>query len=268
MKLFKNIIIRILIYPIVRKILRTLASRILLFYKFHFYEQPHEQFIKNAPKIKNVTLEELDIKENFTDDDAKALKSLLKMVKKNEMLIVEVGSWKGYSTAILAEEMSNCNGQVFAIDHWKGTPGVWNWEVTKNEDIYLIFRRNMILLGFWDKIVYPLVMDSYLASKIFADEILDFIFLDGDHRYTFFKKDILSWLPKLKEGGILCGHDCEGYYSDYPEGIQKKIDEHLEEDYIPELCHPGIVKVLYEIFGKNYSIMRPNSVVWYYVKKK
>lgn len=112
-------------------------------------------------------------------------------------------------------------------------------------------------------------MDSQTAVKIFADEILDLVFLDGDHRYEYFKEDVLHWLPKIKEGGILCGHDCEGYYFDYPEKVRKIIDENLDKDNIPGVCHPGIIKALYEFFGKDYFIGKEmNSSVWWYIKKK
>lgn len=70
----------------------------------------------------------------------------------------------------------------------------------------------------------------------------------------------------MKNGGILCGHDCEGYYSKYSRKVQKMIDENLENDYIPNVCHPGVVKALHDYFQEKYSVM-PNSVVWYYIKK-
>lgn len=124
----------------------------------------------------------------------------------------------------------------------------------------------MIVLRVWD-IVHPLVMDSQTASEIFADGILDLVFLDADHRYESVKKDISSWLPKLRDGGILCGHDCEGYYSQYSEEYKKRIEEHLGDDCIPDIpCHPGVIKALHEYFGKNYSIV-PNSTIRYYIKK-
>jgi len=186
-------------------------------------------------------------------------------VLKQKIMIAEVGSWKGMSTSVLAKAIRDYNGKVFTIDHWMGSKRVPHHKVAKIVDIYSIFKRNMIALGVWD-IIYPLVMDSQTAAQIFADGILDLVFIDADHRYECIKEDISYWLPKLKNGGILCGHDCEGYYSKYPREIQEMIDEHLEDDYIPNVCHPGIVKALHDYFQEKYSII-PNSMVWYYVKK-
>lgn len=232
--------------------------RVLRFYDSH-----------DASVIGKLTIEYLGMQDALTEGDSEALKNLVNMVIKNKPLnnplILEVGSWKGMSTSILAKAVVNYNGKVFAVDHWMGNEETWNYEIAKVNDIYSIFKRNMIILGIWD-IVYPLVMDSETASEIFANEILDLIFLDGDHRYSYIKKDISIWLPKLKKRGILCGHDCEGYYSDYPEEIKRKINENLETDYIPGVCHPGVIKALYESFGKSYTIIQ-NSVVWYYIRK-
>jgi len=56
----------------------------------------------------------------------------------------------------------------------------------------------------------PLVlmrMNSEKASEIIAPESLDLIFLDAQHEYEGIKKDIECWLPKVKKGGIISGHD-------------------------------------------------------------
>lgn len=47
------------------------------------------------------------------------------------------------------------------------------------------------------------------GSKEFEDNSLDFVYLDGDHSAGEVKKDIDYWLPKVKVGGILGGHDAK-----------------------------------------------------------
>ncbi len=208
----------------------------------------------------------LDIMETFSEGDTKALEQLVRMVPRQNVKIVEIGSWKGFSTSILARNALNYHGHVYAVDNWKGNEGTWNYVIAGSQDIYSIFRTNMILLGVWDA-VHPLVMDSETASKVFADGILDLVFIDADHRYEYVKQDILSWLPKLRSDGILCGHDCEGYYSKYSAKVRQMIDKHLEDDYIPDVCHPGVVKALHDCLGEEYSIA-PDSKVWYCLKNR
>lgn len=204
-------------------------------------------------------------KGEFSEGNGKALEELVRMVRGEGIKIVEIGSWKGNSAAILAKSVANYHGSVFAVDNWLGEGSSIQHQHAKTVDVYSIFKNNMIALGLWD-VVHPLVMDSQTASDIFADGILDLVFIDGDHRYEFIKKDISSWLPKLRDGGILCGHDCEGYYLRYSEEDKKMIEEHLGDNHIQGLGHPGVIKAVYEYFQDNYSIM-PNSAIWYHVKR-
>lgn len=214
----------------------------------------------------SVNKERLDTGMQLSEDDANALEKIVQMVQKEKIMIADIGSWKGISKSVEAKCVVDYNGKVFAVDHWEGSEGTWLKDEAQSSDIFSIFKRNMITLGVWD-IVHPLVMDSLTASEIFTDGILDLIFIDADHRYECVKKDIAAWLSKLKDGGILCGHDCEGYYSEYSEEAKKMINEHLADEYIADMkCHPGVVKALHEIFQGKYSIM-PNSNIWYYIKK-
>jgi hypothetical protein len=52
-----------------------------------------------------------------------------------------------------------------------------------------------------------IVSDSADAAATIDDGSLDFVFIDGDHSYDGIKRDILAWLPKVKTGGWLIGHD-------------------------------------------------------------
>jgi hypothetical protein len=61
--------------------------------------------------------------------------------------------------------------------------------------------------------------DTSRASHIFDDNSVDFIFIDADHSYDGFKRDVLSWWNKCKIGGLFAGHD-----ADWP-GVRQAIDE-------------------------------------------
>ena len=79
-------------------------------------------------------------------------------------------------------------------------------------------------------IVNPVRMDSILAAATYADKSLDFVFIDGAHNYESVKADIQAWLPKVKIGGFIGGHD---YGNDEPEnvnGVKKAVDEKFNKD--------------------------------------
>ena len=72
----------------------------------------------------------------------------------------------------------------------------------------------------------PIRSPSVEAASRFEDNTLDFVFIDASHEYEDVKNDINAWLPKVKNGGILAGHD---YYlgDDYFPGVKKAVDECL-----------------------------------------
>lgn len=69
---------------------------------------------------------------------------------------------------------------------------------------------------------------SIEAAKDIAAGSLDFVFIDADHSYKGCKDDIEAWLPKLKQGGLLCGHDYNNI--DFPcFGVNQAVDEFAEQ---------------------------------------
>lgn len=48
---------------------------------------------------------------------------------------------------------------------------------------------------------------SVNAAKKFPDNSLDFVYVDARHDYSGCLEDLIAWYPKLKEGGMIAGHD-------------------------------------------------------------
>ena len=97
---------------------------------------------------------------------------------------------------------SNKNIEFYCVDNWKGSiEHLGNPELPK---LYEIFTKNMEPV----KDHYtPVKMNSLEAVNLFPNESLDFVFIDASHEYEDVKEDIKAWLPKVKIGGILAGHD-------------------------------------------------------------
>jgi hypothetical protein len=50
-------------------------------------------------------------------------------------------------------------------------------------------------------------MTSLEASRIIPDGSLDFVYIDALHDFNSVMMDILLWVPKVRSGGIISGHD-------------------------------------------------------------
>ncbi len=50
-------------------------------------------------------------------------------------------------------------------------------------------------------------MTSKEAAEIFPDAYLDMVYIDAIHTFEHVYADIGYWLPKVRKGGIIAGHD-------------------------------------------------------------
>lgn len=130
-------------------------------------------------------------------------------------LMVEVGVYHGRSFSYLIIEMLNA-GKKFdcvAVDAcpWDGEPCIG-------------FHKHMEPLKDHYRVMFEKV-DSFVAAKNFEDGSIDMCFIDANHTYEFVKRDIEAYLPKMKKGGTLAGHD----WSD--EGVRRAVIEVFSDCY-------------------------------------
>jgi predicted O-methyltransferase YrrM len=140
---------------------------------------------------------------------------------------VEVGSWKGKSSCFMAVEIANSgkNIKFDCVDTWDATTDEADyWVKFKDEndiDLYQVFLNNIEPVKTY---INPIRSLSWEAASMYKDASLDFIFIDAAHDYESVTKDLVSWFPKLKLGGIIAGHD---YFNKRVE-VQKAVDEYFE----------------------------------------
>lgn len=116
-------------------------------------------------------------------------------------VIVEIGSWKGKSTAALALGAAKAHQEsVYAIDPHKILPEEGYLEGTQAE-----FLANIERVGVQSRVV-PMMMTSEEAARDWHRPIR-LLWIDGDHRYESTKLDFSLWEAHLIEGGILAMHD-------------------------------------------------------------
>jgi len=54
---------------------------------------------------------------------------------------------------------------------------------------------------------------------------VDFVYIDGDHSYEQCKKDIINYLPLVRSGGILAGHNYHKKENSAHPGVHLSVDE-------------------------------------------
>jgi predicted O-methyltransferase YrrM len=124
-------------------------------------------------------------------------RNALQEFAKNAKCCAEIGVFEGVNTILIAESMDP-GGTLYGIDpFFKGRLGVSYHELITRHSISKKKLGSRIKL---------LPLFSYDALNHVPD-LIDFIFIDGDHSYEGIKRDWEDWSVKVKPGGIIALHD-------------------------------------------------------------
>jgi len=159
----------------------------------------------------------------------------------DDFRFVEVGSFLGQSAAVAVVEAVNSGKtfQIDCVDLWKRTTAINNrtaFDAPKEEradeskkvDFLEKFKNNLEkhdLLQY----VTPKQGKSVEIAATYEDESVDFVFIDAEHTYKYVNGDIQAWLPKLKKGGIMAGHDYNPRASWSVDGVIKAVNDNFGE---------------------------------------
>jgi len=125
---------------------------------------------------------------------------------KEDPNIVEIGSYCGESTLIINSCFTNAT--INSVD-----PYVSYREDNSTYDLDNQAQELKEAEKVFDSICkrFPNIKKNKAHSLEFVNSVpnnsLDFVYIDGDHSYAAVKKDIVAWIPKVKIGGVICGHD-------------------------------------------------------------
>ena len=156
----------------------------------------------------------------------------------DNIIMAEVGSYAGESGLFFLK--SGKIKKFYAIDPWKDKleGKIDGTEEFKIRTKYVYDNMEWAEKSFdvrmkpYKDIVVKLRMTLFEAWDLLPQ--LDFIYIDGDHRYDAVLNDILLAKKLVKEGGIIAGHD------------------YHEES-------PGVVRAVKEVFKDSFKILYPDS---------
>ena len=176
--------------------------------------------MKKEEKIKELLL----MPRMFYDDynkrynQLKGLKMLIDEYITENFVMVEIGSFAGISSELFA---LHCK-ELYCVDLWDPY-----WEITDKQRIeFSEFSFDKMIKNYEN--VYKVKKSSVEASKDFEDGSLDLVYIDAAHDYDSVKQDILTWLPKIKKGGFIAGHD---YRYDPNIGVYEAVNDIFVNDY-------------------------------------
>ena len=129
---------------------------------------------------------------------------------KHPVVIAELGVWDGLLSGRLLQ--ANKIAMYHLVDPWKaGVEGsCWRESGSKlskynQNKLDRAYKTAMLRIRNFRDIVQVHRMESLEAVKLFPDNHFDLVFIDANHIDC--DRDIKAWLPKVKDGGYLCGHD-------------------------------------------------------------
>ena len=143
-----------------------------------------------------------DIDGWFTEEDAKAFEYIVERMPP-EFLYLEIGAYKGRSTACMNEIARNADKhpQIYIVDTFAGDIHIGKADTM---DVFFDNIKNMSI-----HIVYCSYLESSIAANDFTNGVFDVVFIDATHTYEAVMADIANYMPKLQPGGIMAGHDIQ-----------------------------------------------------------
>lgn len=149
-----------------------------------------------------------------------------------EVVGAEIGVFLG---ALSMRLLTNPNITLYMVDSWTTSPD--DGQYAKSGDFHANLTQEQQNQHFGNAVLNTafagdrakiLRKSSVDAAKDMPDASLDFVFIDADHSYEGCRQDIEAWLPKLKSGGLLSGHDYKN--TEYPcFGVDKAVDEFVDK---------------------------------------
>lgn len=155
----------------------------------------------------------------------------------------EVGVWRGELSEALLREFPLL--RLHMVDTWERADpdtmceklgGIEDHRAAKEQCL----GRTRFALG--RRVVLQLTSTEAARSMIVDDGCLDFCFVDADHACESVKADVRAWWPKVRPGGLLCGHDYDGVGDRSGRyGVKRAVDEWAGTEGIRVGTRPGLI---------------------------
>ncbi|MCM8830734.1 MAG: class I SAM-dependent methyltransferase, partial [Candidatus Omnitrophica bacterium] len=149
-------------------------------------------FLKYGPKYFSI-VSYWFIEGWLSEKEALALYKTVKNLKSKNPIIVEIGSWFGKSSVVLAKAVKKKKGVLYCIDPLDASGDSFSQlsYLKKNFNLKERFLSN-IKKAKVEKYIKLITKKSQDVVKDWKSSV-DFIFIDADHSYSSVKEDFIFW---------------------------------------------------------------------------
>ena len=129
---------------------------------------------------------------------------LAELVKRqNCKYVLEIGTYRG-GTLFLFTRLSDANATLISVDYSFGLVGRV-LRIARNALSRRLVRRGQSLFMMHRNSHSPETLA--LVQKVLKGHKLDFLFIDGEHRYEGVREDINMYAHLVRSGGLVAFHD-------------------------------------------------------------
>lgn len=135
----------------------------------------------------------------------RGLEDLCRLLLPADALVAEIGVYAGESTAIFMA--SGRVRMLIAVDPWLDgyDPGAGATMLVPMADARAEFDRSV--RDRYPHAIAVMPCRSLEAASLFSDWAFDLVYVDGHHGREHAAADFRAWMPKVKPGGYIAGHD-------------------------------------------------------------
>ncbi len=150
--------------------------------------------------------------------------SLQRLYDHTTLVGCEVGTEKGEHASAIVRELEI--ERLYLVESFGQQPGSGPGCYTPSEGEALQQEAEKRLEG---QPVVWVVKPSEEVTYGDIPELLDFVYIDGGHSYTQVWKDLTTFYPLVKPGGLLAGHDYDVPGLDFPVPEENGVNEAVDE---------------------------------------
>ena len=169
-----------------------------------------------------------------------ARQHIRRLNEREGLRVAEIGVWRGNHAKTLQNQLDM--EKMYVIDPYDAYK---DYEESKSEVEKMRDAKKTAYdkLEPYDNIEWVELYSHQAAQQI--DDQLDYVYIDGNHKYEYVKRDIELFYELVKPGGIVAGHD---FSTGWPGVIQAVMEFSDEEE----------VEVNTELHGSDWWFKKPD----------